>query len=444
MSGKISGMVWDLALEKSEKLVLLAMTDHADHLGRNMFPGVGLVAWKTDLSVRTVERAMASLERRGVLVLQEDRPGSTKIYRADLSKAPQKPPYRGRRAGRGSGEPDETGCVTVTHPPEKPNDAPGASNRAADAAEMTHPFHEPSRTVMEPSSTRAHESASDARPKDDDDDDPRVDQVLEDFRTRFRRTSNAKDRSKVRAWLAVYPLEVILRGVRLSAERTDEPVSSIAYCSGAIEEEAKRLARSNVGAAPDVAEERPPAPVVTLPPPPRPKPATRGALALDVRPLTGEATAALEVSAATKKRVYDDIGPFVGRFASLNGRAATLDDIRAHVLEFCLEHSIDPGVVDVMYPASKPKPPASKPAPPAPRLVPDPVPEPPAPDPAPVPTADTLGDVAAALDEPADVVGAEPLDLAARKRELLRQIGELKRRATTRKEPEPDEKAQAP
>lgn len=248
----------------------------------------------------------------------------------------------------------------------------------------------------------------------------------------------------MRVWLAVYPLEVILRGVRLSAERGDESVSSIAYCEGAIEEESRRLARSNVGAAPDVAEERSPTPVVTLPAPPRPRPSTQGALALDVPPLAAEASASLVVSDATKQRVYDDIGPFVGRFASMNGRAAALDDIRAHVLEFCLEHSINPGVVDVMYPVPKPKPSASKPAPPAPRLVPDPVPEPPAHDPAPVPTADTGGDVSAAVDEAADVIGDEPFDVAARKRELLRQIDDLKRRASTRKEPHRDEEAEGP
>lgn len=44
MSGKISGMVWDLDLPHPELLVLLAITDHANHDGRNMYPGVALLA----------------------------------------------------------------------------------------------------------------------------------------------------------------------------------------------------------------------------------------------------------------------------------------------------------------------------------------------------------------------------------------------------------------
>src|SRR5688572_26355576 len=97
MSVKIMGEVWGLALTKSEKWVLMALGDHADHEGRNIYPSLGLIAWKTDLHPRTVERIVASLEERGILVLQEQRPGEANCYQADLSKAPRKPKYRGRK-----------------------------------------------------------------------------------------------------------------------------------------------------------------------------------------------------------------------------------------------------------------------------------------------------------------------------------------------------------
>lgn len=61
MSGKISGLVWDLDLPHREVFVLLAITDHADHDGRNMHPSLELLAWKTGDSRRTVIRILNKL-----------------------------------------------------------------------------------------------------------------------------------------------------------------------------------------------------------------------------------------------------------------------------------------------------------------------------------------------------------------------------------------------
>ena len=80
MSGKISGMVWDLDLPHPELLVLLAITDHANHDGRNMYPGVALLAWKTGYSARTVVRILNKLIERGILV-RERQPGRPGVGR---------------------------------------------------------------------------------------------------------------------------------------------------------------------------------------------------------------------------------------------------------------------------------------------------------------------------------------------------------------------------
>ena len=63
MSGKISGQVWDLDLPHTELFVLLAITDHADHDGRNMFPSIDLLAYKTGYSRSTIIRTLNRLHK---------------------------------------------------------------------------------------------------------------------------------------------------------------------------------------------------------------------------------------------------------------------------------------------------------------------------------------------------------------------------------------------
>lgn len=99
MSGKIMGMVWDLDLPHPECFVLLAITDHADHEGRNMHPGIALLAWKTGYSERTVQRILKQLVARGILLCRQ-RPGKTTVYDANFAAPPRKsvrliPPPRG-------------------------------------------------------------------------------------------------------------------------------------------------------------------------------------------------------------------------------------------------------------------------------------------------------------------------------------------------------------
>jgi hypothetical protein len=93
MSGKIMGQVWDLHLPTNEQLVLLAMADHADHLGQNIWPSVGLIAWKTGYSERTIQRVIKSLLEKEILKVQKIRPGKTTIYCTALENAPLKPKY---------------------------------------------------------------------------------------------------------------------------------------------------------------------------------------------------------------------------------------------------------------------------------------------------------------------------------------------------------------
>jgi hypothetical protein len=52
VSAKQTGLVRELDLPHNEAWLLMAMADHADHSGRNVYPGVSLLAWKTGYTVR--------------------------------------------------------------------------------------------------------------------------------------------------------------------------------------------------------------------------------------------------------------------------------------------------------------------------------------------------------------------------------------------------------
>jgi DNA-binding transcriptional ArsR family regulator len=106
MSFRIAGMIWELTLPKEMAWVLMAMADHADHFGNNMSAEVPLIAWKTDLSVRSVQRTIRALKEAGYLVVQEVRPGKSTVYGIRLEHAPRKLPYVRRERGDISVTPD--------------------------------------------------------------------------------------------------------------------------------------------------------------------------------------------------------------------------------------------------------------------------------------------------------------------------------------------------
>lgn len=72
MSAKISGKVWELDLEPTEKLVLLALADHADHEGNNVRPGNDLLVAKTGLSQQTISAKIAKFVELGILEPTKD------------------------------------------------------------------------------------------------------------------------------------------------------------------------------------------------------------------------------------------------------------------------------------------------------------------------------------------------------------------------------------
>lgn len=95
MSGKVMGAVWELALPHPKQLVMLAMADHADHEGNNVFASVGLIAWKIGYSERQVQRIMHECINERLLVQTAPAtPRRPAIYRINVSAGKQKEPYK--------------------------------------------------------------------------------------------------------------------------------------------------------------------------------------------------------------------------------------------------------------------------------------------------------------------------------------------------------------
>lgn len=83
MSVRVMSWVWDHSqAEGTDRLVLLAISDSADHDGSNAWPSVSTIAQKARISERTVQRSIRSLVALGELLV-EDQAGGHAGVRAD-------------------------------------------------------------------------------------------------------------------------------------------------------------------------------------------------------------------------------------------------------------------------------------------------------------------------------------------------------------------------
>src|SRR3990172_10382743 len=95
MSVKIMGIVWEADLPQREKFVLLAYADHADHEGNNVFPSIGLVAWKTGYSARSIQRITKALMERDILIEAGISKYNTNKYSINVNSIPRLTQYKG-------------------------------------------------------------------------------------------------------------------------------------------------------------------------------------------------------------------------------------------------------------------------------------------------------------------------------------------------------------
>jgi hypothetical protein len=93
MSVKIMAQVWELDIDHSDLIVLLAMADHADDDGQNCYPSVGYLAWKSGYSDRQIRRVLRTLEFTGIITRvahEEGGRGYATEYRIDPAKGDKK------------------------------------------------------------------------------------------------------------------------------------------------------------------------------------------------------------------------------------------------------------------------------------------------------------------------------------------------------------------
>lgn len=132
MSVKVMGLVWDADLPRNQKMVLLAYADHADHDGRNVYPTVGRVAWKTGYSERAVQSITRELENIGIIEQTGTGPVGQNKFRIVIENLPKRDDYRG-------GE--------ISAPPEKI--APGGVQKTAKGGEISAPKPSLNRPLQE-------------------------------------------------------------------------------------------------------------------------------------------------------------------------------------------------------------------------------------------------------------------------------------------------------
>jgi len=125
VSIKVMSMIFEAeGLTSTEKLVALALADHASDDGRNVYPGYSRIAHKTSLNKSTIGATINSLVEKGWLC-REKRSTPTK---------PAKFYFNVRCLSGGTGRPEQQGGVVV-------HDAQGGGRSQ----------HKPSLTIIETS-----------------------------------------------------------------------------------------------------------------------------------------------------------------------------------------------------------------------------------------------------------------------------------------------------
>ena len=144
MSGKLVGALLERDLPPHEMLIGVAYAQHGNDRGGAIFPSIGLIAWETGRSPRTVQRVTRSFEERGLLVKVRSAAGRrANEYRMDVEAIPSKPIYVSRKAARGDTHDTPTDDPEVT-PVTRTGDTDDARGDTGDALGVTPVSPKPS------------------------------------------------------------------------------------------------------------------------------------------------------------------------------------------------------------------------------------------------------------------------------------------------------------
>lgn len=137
MSIKIMSAVWDMDIPGTEKLILLALADFANHEGE-CWPSVRMLIKKTGFAERTVQMAVKGFVDSGIIERSAP-PGQRSRYR--FTPALHAPPHDmhprtpdGSTPAPRAGDPRTTcgGILTVNEPPLEPSAKAGESELPPD------------------------------------------------------------------------------------------------------------------------------------------------------------------------------------------------------------------------------------------------------------------------------------------------------------------------
>jgi hypothetical protein len=95
MSVALMSEVWRLELTHAHQSVALALADHGDDDGSNIYPGIEYIAWKTGYSERNVIRILEQLEAIKLIRKVGERgigKGNRQGYKMSVENVPLKPP----------------------------------------------------------------------------------------------------------------------------------------------------------------------------------------------------------------------------------------------------------------------------------------------------------------------------------------------------------------
>lgn len=161
MSVRLMANVFELDVAASEKLVLLAMADHARDDGTGCYPAIETLARKTSQSRRGVQKIMRRLEDAGLIVpsrVSRGGPHRSTEYRLTLTNSEPHSLFASTQPARSS--PVENGSKASTKPrtpgrqtanASTPNREPQDAKQRTGFARSVRNHHEPSLNLATPS-----------------------------------------------------------------------------------------------------------------------------------------------------------------------------------------------------------------------------------------------------------------------------------------------------
>lgn len=91
------GKVFELDLGRDEFPVMIALADHASDDGTSIYPSIDYLAWKTNMSQRSVQRILRKLEDRGIVEVVGNAAGGRgqrREYVIHIENGDKKTPFR--------------------------------------------------------------------------------------------------------------------------------------------------------------------------------------------------------------------------------------------------------------------------------------------------------------------------------------------------------------